>query len=199
MPFSAARRPSIASAQFNSENPETWGFAPPERRVWALALHDGRLYYSVGNGSAQDAVQVWSVSLGQDGSFGTDGRWELDVAGENASLAVPDMAFSQKGAMLLAQRAPVAGSYDYAALTQPAEAGDHEDFAEVEPAGKLASGKSDACDHHGDECELDLGGGFHGREARGHIWFAVCRDVERGCAAMRRLSEGDAPSSPDLG
>ena len=121
MPFSPGKRPSIASAQFNSENPETWGFAPPERRVWALALHEGRLYYSAGNGSAQDAVQIWSVSIGPDGGFGPDGRWELDVAGEGAILPVSDMAFSQKGAMLLAQRAPVAGSYDYAALTQPAE------------------------------------------------------------------------------
>ena len=34
---------------------------------------------------------------------------------------VSDIAFSHQGAMILAQRAPVAGSYDYSAFTKPAE------------------------------------------------------------------------------
>ena len=41
----------IQSAAFDSEDPGTWGFTQDERRVWAVAAHGGRAYYSVGNDS----------------------------------------------------------------------------------------------------------------------------------------------------
>jgi hypothetical protein len=121
MPFNPGNRPNIANNQFNSENPDSWGFAPPERRVWGLALHEGRLFYSVRNGSATDAPQIWSVGIQQDGSFAADARLELDVAAQPGPYPVSDIAFSQKGAMILAQRAPMAASYDYSAFTKPGE------------------------------------------------------------------------------
>jgi len=114
--FSPANRPNIGGDRFDSEKPETWGFAPAPRRVWGLAVHEGRLYYSVVSGP-----QIWSIGIARDGSFGNDPRWELDVPAQAGPLPVSDIAFSQKGAMLLAQRALVAGAYDYSAFTRPGE------------------------------------------------------------------------------
>ncbi len=114
--FDPANRPDISSARFDAENPDSWGFAPPERRVWGLAVHDGRLYYSVMAGP-----QIWSVGIQPDGSFADDARWELDVATEPGPYQVSDIAFSKEGAMFLAQRAPIAASYDYTGFTQPGE------------------------------------------------------------------------------
>ena len=114
--FNPANRPNIASDRFDSEKPESWGFAPAARRVWGLAVHEGRLYYSVVSGP-----QIWSVGIERDGSFAADPRWELDVPAQAGPLPVSDIAFSQKGAMILAQRALIAGAYDYSAFTQPGE------------------------------------------------------------------------------
>jgi len=50
VPFDPKNRPNIASDRFNPENPATWGFAPAARQVWGLAVHEGRLYYSVVSG-----------------------------------------------------------------------------------------------------------------------------------------------------
>jgi hypothetical protein len=121
MPFNPGNRPNIANSRFNSENPDTWGFAPPERRVWGLAVREGRLFYSARNGAATDGPQIWSVGIQQDGGFAADARWELDVPAQPGPYPVSDIAFSQKGAMILAQRAPIAGSYDYSAFTKPGE------------------------------------------------------------------------------
>jgi hypothetical protein len=120
-PFDPRRRLNIASDRFDSENPETWGFAPPPRRVWALAVHDGRLYYSARNEAPANGPQIWSVGIAQDGNFAADPRWELDVPAEPGPYAVSDIAFSQDGAMIMAQRAAVVGSYDYSAFTQAGE------------------------------------------------------------------------------
>jgi hypothetical protein len=121
VPFNPSNRPNIASSRFNTENPGTWGFAPPERRVWGLAVQAGRLFYSVRNGAAAEGPQVWSVGIQPDGSLAPDARWELDVAPQPGPYPVSDIAFSQKGAMILAQRAPIAASYDYSALIRPGE------------------------------------------------------------------------------
>jgi hypothetical protein len=116
MAFNSQNRPNIGSDRFDSEKPETWGFAPAARRVWGLAVHEGRLYYSVVSGP-----QIWSVGIERDGGFAADPRWELDVPAQAGPLPVSDIAFSQKGAMILAQRALIAGAYDYAAFTRPGE------------------------------------------------------------------------------
>jgi hypothetical protein len=120
MPFNPANRPNISNNRFNSENPDSWGFAPPERRVWGLAVHDGRLFYSASNGAAE-GPQIWSVGIAQDGGFGTDARLEVEVTPQPGPYPVSDIAFSQTGAMILAQRAPIAASYDYSAFTRPGE------------------------------------------------------------------------------
>jgi hypothetical protein len=84
LPFNPRLRPNIASDRFDSENPSTWGFAPPGRQVWGLAINDGRLYYSVSAGP-----QIWSVGIQSDGSFATDPRWELDVPAQSGPIPVP--------------------------------------------------------------------------------------------------------------
>lgn len=114
--FSPRNRPNIANDRFDTERPETWGFAAPARRVWGLAVHQGRLYYSVVAGP-----QIWSVGIDRDGGFAADPRWELDVPAQAGPLPVSDIAFSQRGAMILAQRALIAGAYDYSAFTRPGE------------------------------------------------------------------------------
>jgi len=116
LPFSAANRPNIASERFDSERPETWGFAPLERRIWGLAVHEGRLFYATAAGP-----QIWSVGITREGGFAEDARWELDLPPQAGPLPITDIAFSQKRAIILAQRAPVAGAYDYVAFTQPGE------------------------------------------------------------------------------
>jgi von Willebrand factor type A domain/Domain of unknown function DUF11 len=116
VPFNPANRPNIATDRFDSEKPDTWGFAPAARRIWGLAVHQDRLYYSVMSGP-----QIWSVGIARDGSFANDPRWELDVPAQAGPLPVSDIAFSNKGAMILAQRALIAGAYDYSAFTQPGE------------------------------------------------------------------------------
>ena len=61
VPYDAGRRLDVSSAAFDSERPATWGLAPPERRVFGIGVHDGRLYYAVADG-----LQIWSFALFRD-------------------------------------------------------------------------------------------------------------------------------------
>lgn len=119
--FDPKKRPNIASERFNSEDPDTWGYAPAARRVWALAVHDGRLFYSARNGASDAGPQIWSVGIAKDGDFASDARWELDVPAKPGPYRVSDIAFTHGGAMILAQRAPSTGAYNYVALTHSGE------------------------------------------------------------------------------
>jgi hypothetical protein len=92
---------------FDSENPETWGYTQDARRIWAVQVHDGRLYYSVG-----EKAEIWSVGINEDGSFADDPRWELTVKADRG-LAVTDIAFDNRGFMYLAQRGRIDNRYDY--------------------------------------------------------------------------------------
>jgi hypothetical protein len=104
----------ITDPAFNAEDPSTWGFTPPERKVYGLAVHGGRLYYAVAAGP-----QVWSVGINLDGSFANDARWELDVAGLPSANEISNIVFDPQGRMILAQRGPQVGSYDYTVFADP--------------------------------------------------------------------------------
>ncbi len=104
----------ITSPAFDSENPASWGFTQPERRVGGMAIHGGRLYYAVAQ-----PLQVWSVGINLDGSFADDARWELDVTGLASDNAITDMLFDGQGRMVLAQRGEQRGSYDYSVFADP--------------------------------------------------------------------------------
>ena len=69
------KRAEITNPAFKADDPSTWGFTQAARRVRALAVHDGRLYYSVDEGP-----EIWSVGLNQDGSFGV--RSALGASGQ---------------------------------------------------------------------------------------------------------------------
>jgi hypothetical protein len=101
---------AITDPTFNSEDPASWGFTQPERKVFGLAVAGGRLFYAV-------AAQIWSVRINADGSFGT-ARWELDVADLPSSNEIASIAFDPQGRMILAQRGPQAGSYDYSVFAE---------------------------------------------------------------------------------
>ncbi len=104
----------ITSPAFDSTNPATWGFTQPERRVGAMAIHGGRLYYAVAK-----PLQIWSVGINLDGSFANDARWELDVTGLASDNPITSMLFDGQGRMVLAQRGEQRGSYDYSVFADP--------------------------------------------------------------------------------
>ena len=103
----------VTSAAFDTTDPKTWGFTQPERRVYGLAVHNGRLYYAV----AKD-LSIWSIGLNLDGSFAGDPRWELDVTGLPSDNEITNIVFDPEGRMILAQRGAVTGSYDYTTLAE---------------------------------------------------------------------------------
>lgn len=115
--YDPATRTDRTEETFNTEEPETWGFAAPERRVWGLAIENNRLYYAVADGPT-----IWSVGLEPDGRFSTDARVEVGVTGTPAGTQISTILFDGPGRMYLAQRGTQLGSYDYQTFMRPQEA-----------------------------------------------------------------------------
>jgi hypothetical protein len=115
MAFDPAGRLDIASPNFHSQDPTSWGYAPPERRIFGLAVHAGRLYYAVADG-----LSVWSVAIGPNGAFGADARVELQVPPGDAPSEISKIIFDDRGRMILAERGAPTGAFDFLALAQPA-------------------------------------------------------------------------------
>lgn len=105
----------VTSSQFNSAQPATWNYAAPERRVFGLAVHQGRLYYAVA-----DSLQIWSVGLKPDGSFGDDAVIELAAPPSTGPTEISKITFDEQGRMFLADRAAPTGAFDFEALAVPA-------------------------------------------------------------------------------
>jgi hypothetical protein len=105
---------NVTDPSFNTEDPKTWGFTQAERKVYGLAMHGGRLYYAVADGP-----QIWSIGIKLDGSFANDARWELDVTGLPSANEITNIVFDNEGRMILAQRGPQVGSYDYTVFAEP--------------------------------------------------------------------------------
>ncbi|MGC9368337.1 MAG: peptidoglycan-binding protein [Paracoccaceae bacterium] len=130
-----------AAARFMAE-PACWNFADFRRRVYGLGVQTDpetgavRLYYSVwgsqgfGNPDWDEASEdarnaIWSVGLDDSGDFALDSvrrefavppffMAERDVAAYGPSHPVTDIAFTETGAMVLAER----GGTDGVALPQ---------------------------------------------------------------------------------
>ena len=102
------KQANIEKGDFNSDDPESWGYTQLERRVHGLAVQDGRLYYAV-------AGQVWSIGISAEG-FAKDARWELDVKSDGP---VTDMLFDKQGRLYLAERGAQRASYDYSVFADP--------------------------------------------------------------------------------
>jgi hypothetical protein len=113
VPFDQATRLNITSPTFQPANPETWGYAPPSRRIFGLAVYNGRLYYAVAEG-----LQIWSVAISPDGTFGTDARVEVTTPPGRSPSEIAKIAFDDRGRMLLAERVASSGAFDFAALTK---------------------------------------------------------------------------------
>ena len=105
------RRLDIFSPEFHADDPATWGFTQPQRRIDALAVHDGRLYYAVADGP-----EIWSVGL-NGGEFVGDARREVAIKAQKP-FPVTGIAFDGSGHMILAQRGPVKSPYDYGSFAE---------------------------------------------------------------------------------
>ncbi|MEO9874350.1 MAG: hypothetical protein ABJM26_06330 [Anderseniella sp.] len=108
------RTADISSSAFNGADPATWGHTQKHRRIAGMAQHQGRLYYAVADGP-----QIWSVGLGEDGSFSSDARLELVVADLPGTGPVTDMLFDKSGRLYLAQRGEQRASDEPSSFAEP--------------------------------------------------------------------------------
>jgi hypothetical protein len=115
VPWTSQQPLDITSAQFDSTNPAAWNYAAPERRVFGIAVYQHRLYYAVA-----DSLQIWSVGLNADGSFGSDAVIELAVPPSAGPTEISKITFDEQGRMYLAERPAPTGAFDFEALAVPA-------------------------------------------------------------------------------
>lgn len=114
--FDPRKRTDLQNPAFDSTNPATWGYVSIVRRVFGLSVYGSRLYYAVASG-----LRVWSVGILPDGSLGADARVEVAIPpGPKADAEISTIAFDRDGRMLLAERGPPTGAYDYKILATPA-------------------------------------------------------------------------------
>jgi|GEM_PF-2986828 len=104
---------NISTPAFVAADPSTWGLTQPERRVTALAVNRGRLFYAVADGPA-----VWSVGLNSDGSFGSDPLLEVQIAAAQP-CPITAITFDPAGNMIVAQRGTQSGPFDYGQFSAP--------------------------------------------------------------------------------
>ncbi len=104
------------------------GFIARGERVWAVATHNGRLYFSVWNedrARQQPTIknQIWSVPLVAGVPTGTAvlERDMPDLLTNNFSSPVSDITFSENGTMLVAERS-MNNDFGDAAVGQGAQA-----------------------------------------------------------------------------
>jgi hypothetical protein len=111
-PFNPATLANIQTPGFDAKNSRTWGYAPAARRIFALAMHSGRLYYSVAAGE-----QIWSVGIGATrGEFLADARFETAIPVLHAGAEISQIAFDSLGRMYAAERGAPSGAQDFLAV-----------------------------------------------------------------------------------
>jgi len=108
--YDPTRRIDITKPAFDSERPATWGYAPPERRVFGIGVHNGRLYYSVADGA-----QIWSLAIFRDETR-HDPRLEFAIPPAAGPVEVSKITFDDDGRMILAERAAPTGAFDFKEL-----------------------------------------------------------------------------------
>ncbi|MCB0558822.1 MAG: carboxypeptidase regulatory-like domain-containing protein [Phaeodactylibacter sp.] len=100
----------------------TNGFVPVGQRVWAVGIYDNQLYFSrwthnFGNSSPSTPQQIWVVPLTSGGEFSGSLNGNSDYTGAEVkiidvisygsgkwSAPVSDLAFSEDGTLLIAER-----------------------------------------------------------------------------------------------
>lgn len=185
----------ITDPAFDSEDPSTWGFTQPERKITGLAAEGGRLYYSV-ESSESGVPQIWSVRIKADGSFGS-ARWELDVTDLASANAITGIAFDPRGRMILAQRGPIVASYDYSVFADPGSSSvvryerEFPDDPET-PSTWAATPESYAIGFGGD------GANASGGVALGYAFDAGSESFSGACGAYVWASGDALRADPDL-
>jgi hypothetical protein len=111
VPWNSQQPIDVTSPHFDSTEPATWSYAAPERRIFGLAVFQHRLYYAVADG-----LQIWSVGLNADGSFGSDAVIELAVPPSTGPTEVSKISFDEQDRMFLAERPAPTGAIDFEAL-----------------------------------------------------------------------------------
>ncbi len=108
----------ITNPAFDTNNPETWGYTQKERRVFGLAISNGRLYYA----SEGVPQQVWSIGLTDTGGFAGDATLEFNVEGLAGNGPITDMLFDKSGKLYLSQRGPQKASFNFSEFATPGQA-----------------------------------------------------------------------------
>jgi hypothetical protein len=107
----------IASPDFVTTSVASWGFTQAERRIWGMAVRDGRLYYAVAGTN-----EVWSVGITETGEYSADAKRELTVDGLPSDGPITDMVFDSSGRMYLSQRAEAEPTFNFTRFTKPQKA-----------------------------------------------------------------------------
>ena len=107
LPYFPGAPVDINSPAFDTENPATWGFAPPARRVFGLAVRNNRLYYTIAQGP-----QIWSVGISPSGAVGAGPRLEVEVPALQDGIEIASISFDGAGRMYLAERGATTGDYE---------------------------------------------------------------------------------------
>jgi hypothetical protein len=115
VPWKSTAPVNIADPTFDSTKPTSWNLAEPERRLFGLAVHQGRLYYAVA-----DSLQIWSVGIDPGGSLGQHAVIELVAPPSNGPTEISKITFDEQGRMFLADRPTSTGAFDFEALAVPA-------------------------------------------------------------------------------
>jgi hypothetical protein len=102
----------ITVANFASQDPGTWGYAPPERRIFGLGIAGERLYYAVAGG-----MQLWSVAIGPE-DFGANPRIEVVIPPSKGVVEISKIVFDAQGRMYVSERPAPTGAHDFEALTK---------------------------------------------------------------------------------
>ncbi len=208
----------ITDAEFDTEDPSTWGFTPPERRVWGLSVHEGRLYYSVmlGQASAKtehgkeatDTGQIWSVGLNKNGGFTRDIRLEITLPRGSAEAPVSSIVFTKDGQMLLAQRGVIGMDYGYKPSTAASVAHVYRYWLEAPNDKTTPSDWYQAPERFSvgfESGNRTSAGGValgYGYDSDGNIVFEDCEDAiyltGDNLRDFRKMDEGFAPDGPLL-
>ncbi|MDR3375841.1 MAG: peptidoglycan-binding domain-containing protein, partial [Ancalomicrobiaceae bacterium] len=201
VPLDAVKPVDIKAASFRADDPATWGYAHPSRRVWGLNVSAGRLYYAVADGP-----EIWSVAISADGSFG-EARREILLPKDQGIFEVSDITFDTNGRIYLAERPPVTGNYDYLLLAAQAPAKVLR--YQVDPATNAWTAVPDefpvglAGDRHQTDGGIAIGygykssGGLDLGKCDGTVW-ATGDDLDRSPRSTAHLAGTDA-SDPGAG
>ena len=116
--FDPKTKLDIEAVRFDPFDPDSWNIAVPERRVWGVTVHGGRLFYAVADGP-----EIWSVGIDKEtGAFLEDARWELRLDSKRPDFDISDIVFSPDGQMIVAQRPEANLDFDYETMTETQQA-----------------------------------------------------------------------------